>query len=588
MTAYEYILKKGGSIVDGFPILKLEEYENHCGKYFKNSRSKLKKLLSEDIPEGFINRQLNDSRYISKLIKGLLSSLVREDNEQEVTSKHIVPVTGSITSKLKQDWGLNDKWNELIAPRFKRLNEMTNSNDFGYEDQQLINGKKTGKKFFRTQVPDDISKGFNKKRIDHRHHALDALVIACCTKKHTNYLGALNAEKKNYGLRDTLLTKNKEGHYTKHFLHPWREFSTEAKSLLEKTIISFKQNTRVINKTNNKTWQWVKKDGHYKKELVKQAKGDNWAIRKPLHEETIYGILENGNNIGKLILRKSIDTTFNENKIKDVSSSSIRKILLNHLRSESYNNVLDEKGNIIKSELLAFSPEGIQEMNKNILSLNSGNFHYPIYKVKLVFALGKKFSIRNYINQYGERKQTKYVKAATGTNLFFAIFKTKNKKGETNRSYEAVPFEEVIEHQKQVAYLPKSERTSIANKPEKGQLLFSLSPNDLVYVPTDTEIENPKLVDFENMQKRQYERIYLFVDGSGTTANFIPNTSASLIFNIKKTEQKKKGIKYPIQNEYGLGSPQSKNQKSIDGIMIKERCWKLQVDRLGNIVKALQ
>ena len=52
-------------------------------KNFKKNRNKLKNLLSEDIPEGFINRQLNDSRYISKLIKGLLSNLVREDNEQE-------------------------------------------------------------------------------------------------------------------------------------------------------------------------------------------------------------------------------------------------------------------------------------------------------------------------------------------------------------------------------------------------------------------------------------------------------------------------------------------------------------------------
>ncbi len=556
MTAYEYILKKGGSIVDGFPILKLEEYENHCGKYFKNSRSKLKKLLSEDIPEGFINRQLNDSRYISKLIKGLLSNLVREDNEQEVTSKHIVPVTGSITSKLKQDWGLNDKWNELIAPRFKRLNEMTNSNDFGYEDQQLINGKKTGKKFFRTQVPDDISKGFNKKRIDHRHHALDALVIACCTKKHTNYLGALNAEKKNYGLRDALLTKNKEGHYTKHFLHPWREFSIEAKSILEKTIISFKQNTRVINKTNNKTWQWVKKDGHYKKELVKQTKGNNWAIRKPMHKETVSGKLDIPVPKGKIATasRISLSEIKTLKHLEKITDKSIQRILKNHLKN--YINKEDK----IQFDL-AFNSDGVEELNKNILVLNNGKKHQPIYKVRL-YEIGSRFMVG-----FSGNKKDKYVEAAKGTNLFFAIYWDKEKK---KRIFETIPLNEVIEHQKQVAHLPKNERTDVPISNTKGQFLFSLSPNDLVYIPTEEEMDNSNSFNFKNLSKEQVSRIYKAVSSSTYQCFFIQNN-----------------ITTSIKNKFEFSSL-NKMEKSINGIMIKDVCWKLEIDKLGNIIKIIK
>ena len=112
-TAYEFIKNHGSQKVDlgqnrTVEILKLEQYESHCSKYFIKNRAKIKNLLSEDIPEGFINRQLNDSRYISKLVKGLLSNIVREEGEREATSKNIVPVTGAITAKLKQDWGLND------------------------------------------------------------------------------------------------------------------------------------------------------------------------------------------------------------------------------------------------------------------------------------------------------------------------------------------------------------------------------------------------------------------------------------------------------------------------------------------------
>ena len=49
----------------------------------------------DDIPEQFIERQLNDSRYISKVVKGLLSNIVREKNDsgeyepEAVSKKHI-------------------------------------------------------------------------------------------------------------------------------------------------------------------------------------------------------------------------------------------------------------------------------------------------------------------------------------------------------------------------------------------------------------------------------------------------------------------------------------------------------------------
>ena len=582
-TAYEFLKDENGRIValsngNSVKLLNIEQYEDHCTQYFKKNRTKLKNLLSEDIPEGFINRQLNDSRYISKLIKSLLSNIVRDDGEKEATTKRLIPVTGAITSKLKHEWGLNDKWNEIVAPRFKRLNALTNTNDFGYWDDKI--------NAFRTQVPDAISRGFNKKRIDHRHHALDALVIACCTQRHTNYLSALNAEKENFGLRDSLLIKNENGHYTKHFQIPWANFATEAKAQLEKTIISFKQNLRVINKTNNKTWQWKPQDnGAFKKELVKQTIGNNWAIRKPLHEDTFYGKILNGQNDGKLKIRTVLDTSFDKKKIEDkVVSGSIKKILLNHLSQEIFQNVKDDKGRVIKSCELAFSDEGIEGMNRTIVNLNDGKYHNPIKKITLLHERGKKFSVKTIL-----KKETKFAKSATGTNMYFCIYKSDNEA----QKYSTPSFEELIEIQKQEAILKKEDKVNVPpflfdKKNNKYSLAFYLQPNDLVYLPTHIEIENPELVDFSKLDKSQVNRIYKFTDGSGTTANFIQNSIAKTIFNLNKKEQLKLNINYIIQNEFGLGSPQSKNQKSIDGIMIKENCWKLRVNRLGNIFKIVK
>lgn len=608
-TAYEFIKQEHGRIVElsggrTVKLFSIEAYEEHCNKYFKKNRIKLNKLLSEDVPEGFIERQMNDNRYISKLVKSLLSNIVREDDETEPTSKFLIPVTGSITNKLKQDWGLNDKWNKIIAPRFVRLNEMTNSNNFGFWDK-TINA-------FRCELPNELQKGFNKKRTDHRHHTLDALVIACTQRKHIQYLNSLNNEKIKYELQKGLLVKNSLDNYTKTFLLPWNKFPVDAYNSLKKTVVSFKSNLRVINKTNNKTWQWVKQNGQYKKILVKQTKGDNWAIRKPLHKETVAGrvkiryvktvsfsngvkeweklidrnlkkiikkmiiddkdiksivkhfknnpYLRNGIKVDKLDIyeytqnatatRVSLNDKFTRKQLENVTDSGIRSILEKHL--EKYN---DEEGN--EHFELAFCPEGIDEMNKNIVKLNNGKMHHPIHKVR-IYEEGNKFNMG-----YSGNKKTKYVEAAKGTNLFFAIYWNEETK---KREYETIPLNEVIEHQKQEANLPKTERTSVPINKEKGKFLFYLSPNDLVYVPTIEEIDNPRNVDFENLTSEQVNRIYKMVGSTGTQCFFIQSNIAT-----------------SIKNKFEF-STLNKMEKSIDDIMIKEVCWKLHVNRLGDII----
>ena len=622
-TAYEFLKGEGGRIVtlsngNTVTLFNVDKYEKHCKQYFKKNRTKLNNLLSEDIPEGFINRQLNDSRYISKIIKTLLSNIVREDGEKEATTKRLVPVTGSITAKLKQDWGLNDKWNEIVAPRFIRLNELTNSKDFGEWDAKI--------NAFRSKVPDEISRGFSKKRIDHRHHALDALIIACCTKKHTNYLGSLNSQRENYGLKESLLVKNKQGDFTKHFQLPWFSFSSEAKEKLENTIISFKQNLRIINKTNNKTWQWEpQNDGTFKKVLQKQKDATNsnnktnWAIRKPMHKETVSGavkikkIKKGFSNITNyldkpnLIVDKSIKRKVKsllslfDNDLKKVrkhlketplliegkettktkvfewsEKATATRVSLNEKFTRKQLESITDSGiiTILERQLqnyidddqkerfdLAFNSDGIDALNKNIKALNNGKNHYPIYKVRL-YEEGSKFSI-------GESgtKATKFVEAAKGTNLFFAIYYDEIKK---KRVFETIPLNKVIEHQKQTANLPKKERLLVQPDYTKGNFLFSLSPNDLVYLPTDEELENKSLVDFNNLSEEQITRVYKIVSFTGNRLYGISN-------NIAKS----------IQNKFEFTSL-NKLEFDLDKKSIKENCWKLKINRLGEITRVLR
>lgn len=634
-TAYEYIRDNHGKKIElsfgkVVTIFGEKEYEDFVKRNYSKNRSKLNKLMMEEIPDSFIQRQLNDSRYISKVVKNLLSSLVREDDEQESTSKHVISSNGNITNTLKQDWGLNDVWNDIVTPRFERLNELTKSNNFG----EWTN--KSGKRVFQTQVPLEIQKGFNKKRIDHRHHALDALIIACASKNHINYLNNQYAKSdtNRYDLQKKLrrheqieITDKKTGgkkkiNVAKEFFKPWDNFTIQAKESLENTIVSFKQNLRVINKTVNYYQKWMPDgNGDLKKEIVKQE-GNNWAIRKPMHKETVSGsvslkkiktgvsllnaidnpemivdkplrkkikqLIEEKNDKKKIqtyfkslenkwndkdvtkvdvyyfdnenvASRTKLDESFTSKVIEEkVTDSGIKKILLKHIAK--YNETLGNK--ITEHPELAFSPDGIDDLNKNIITLNNGKFHHPIQKVRTYEAKGNKFKVGDTGN-----KKDKFVEAAKGTNLFFAIYR--DEKGK--RNYETIPLNIVIENQKQGALQNiKPAFCSVPTKNEKGDnLLFHLSPNDLVYVPTNEELENPNVVDFNKLSKEQLNRIYKTVSFTGGRLYAVPNTVAnSIVDKVEFTQLNK--LEFSIDPE----------KKSI-----RESCWKIQIDSLGKIVK---
>lgn len=632
---FEFIKNHAGEIVQlsqggTVKIMSVEAYERFVKDYYSSNRTKMKKLLLDDIPNDFIERQMNDSRYISKVVKGLLSNIVREkqedgEYEQEAVSKNVISCTGNITDRLKEDWGMNNVWNYIILPRFKRLNEITGKEWFttlNREGHEIPN------------MPLELQKGFNKKRIDHRHHAMDAIVIACATRDHVNLLNNEAAHSKHNANRYQLQKKlrrfekvvtgyGKEMEVAKEFLLPWPSFTTDARQILQNIIVSFKQNLRVINKTSNH-YQHFETSG--KKGYVKQAKGDSWAVRKSMHKDTVFGevnlrlkktvslnealkkpesiinkdfkkkvkellserrdakfikkyIEENKDiwsdiNTSKIEVyyfsqdekkrngeakeryfatRKPLDISFDEKKIKEsVTDTGIQKILLAHLES---------KGNNPEQ---AFSPDGIEEMNRNIVSLNNGKFHQPILKVR-VYEKADKFAI----GQTGN-KTKKFVEADDGTNLFFAVYEV----SDHSRIYATIPLNMVVECQKDnsewTVVLDKKlrdksmkenlQKYQSMNIPEDAKLLFILSPNDLVYIPIPSESSN-------QTRDLDHSRIYKAVSFNKKQCFCITHTVATPIVNK---------VEFTTSN---------KMERSITGEMIKETCIPIKVDRLGNIIE---
>ncbi len=632
MLGHEFIVKCGGEKITlsggkVVTILSKEAYEDTIRKNFSGAPRKQEKLMLDDIPEKFVARQMNDSRYISRLMMQLLSNIVREkisntEYEPEAVSKNLIVCNGATTTRLKKDWGINDVWNKIILPRFERLNRLQNTTVFT---------AKTANGHIIPNMPLELRQGFEKKRIDHRHHAMDAIIIAFTTRNHVALLSNESAldkdDKARYDLQ-TLLRKRevwrsadgKEHYKFTDFIAPYDGFQKDVQDTLENIIVSFKQNLRVINKSNNRSVRFV--DG--KKQMVRQTEGDNWSIRKSLHKATVFGevnlrkkkyvnltyalqhvedivekdlrtklreLLQEGKdekqikkyfasepdvwadvNLKRIevfyytkdtndhyyAVRTALDDSFTADYIRNkVTSEAIQKILLAHLAR--CNN--DPK--------LAFSPDGIEQMNADILQLNNGVPHKPIYKVR-TYEKAEKFAV----GQIGA-KSKKFVEADKGTNLFFAVYSTKTEEGSDKRSFVTVPFKVAVDCQKR----GKKEWRTLLDEwahsesivAENAKLQFILSPGDLVYVPTAEEIHSGNI-------RLDKSRIYKFVSSSGNQAFFLLEYVSAPIINIT---MERNGEKKTI-SEY---STLNKMERAITGEMIKEICLPINVDRLGNLIE---
>ena len=122
------------------------------------------------------------------------------------------------------------------------------------------------------------------------------------------------------------------------------------------------------------------------------------------------------------------------------------------------------------------------------------------------------------------------------------------------RNYETIPLNEVIERQKQGLNVVDL----------TGAKDFYLSPNDLVYLPSEDEIENSNMIDFENLSKQKKQDIYKVVSFTGNRLYVIPYYVSVAILNK---------VEYTLLNK-------------IEFTKEKEICFKLKIDRLGNISKA--
>ena len=173
-----------------------DEYEavlERVRRFRGDSRSKKFRLFSlSEIDETFAQRQLQDTRYASRLASDYLRLLYGPEG-----ASRVLTLGGSVTAHLRRQWGLNG----------------------------VLSGTS------------------EKDRSDHRHHAIDAVVIASCTRSIIKRMSDAAARAEMLPGRDLLVD----------FKPPWPEMAESVKDRMVAVVVSHRSSRRVNGGLHDET-----------------------------------------------------------------------------------------------------------------------------------------------------------------------------------------------------------------------------------------------------------------------------------------------------------------------------------------------
>ena len=353
-TAFDYMKTKS----EGDFTAYIERI-NDLAERGKISKTKRKKLLmpASELPTDFIERQLRESQYIAKKAKEILQTICH----------NVYSTSGSITDFLRHLWGWDEVLHTLNFRRYQAagLTEMV---------EREIDGKK---------VEVERIAGWSK-RMDHRHHAIDALTIACTKQGYIQRINNLSSlkdvsfssfydEKQHSETRQRLTRLERYIKMQPHFT------TAEVQQAVEGIAVSFKSGKRAASTGK----RYIHKGG--KRICVQRG------IIIPhgaLSEESVYGRIQDFKTGKQEYVKKYDIGTITLKNIEDVIDKRIREIL--RTRLEQFGGkpekafaepLLDHQGCAIRSVrcrtgLSATVPVRYNEQNEPIAFVKPGNNHH--------------------------------------------------------------------------------------------------------------------------------------------------------------------------------------------------------------------
>ncbi len=340
-------------------------------------KNKYRTFTVTEIPKGFKNSQSVDIGIISKYGNLFLKSLFTK----------VYPVKGKTTSNLRDIWGLD-----------------------------------------------------KKERINHAHHAKDAVVVACCSKDINDALAEYYHNYEDYKFY------GKPKPSFKHRI-PWKGFNNDVKNFDDNTLIS--HHTPDVLPIQSK--KAIRKRGiiqRNKNGEIKYKQGDT--VRGALHKESFYGAIkrEETNKKGeieevvKYVLRKSLES-FSDTDLKNIVDDKIKEIVTVGRKEEKLIKKEIEtlkkqinKVNDVEEEKLRIQIEALINKLENelyVLPNKSGN-PIPIKKIRY-FATDVKVPLEIKKHRDVSRHEHKqHYFAKNDSNYCMAVYEGIDAKGKGKRS----------------------------------------------------------------------------------------------------------------------------------------------------------
>ncbi len=372
-------------------------------KEYPNAYQKFKRFVQQKFDDDFSTRQLNDTRYISKEAKNYLSKICNK----------VTVSPGQATSNLRHKWGLN----------------------------QILN--------------DDNE----KTREDHRHHAIDALVMACTKVSYVQELSKWNRYNRGYHVKD--------------FPMPWLSFWKDAEKAVNQILVSHKKVSNDITVRTHTT----EKNGKKHTNLGVAARGQ-------LHKETVYG-KRTFNGEEAFHVRKPIESLETAKQIAKVVDESIRLLILKRV---------NELGGFVKDKVPAntffiVDENGVKQ--PQIFLPNQNGAPVPILKVRVKENIGGAEKLKTNVNQWVNPRNNHHV----------LIYKDE----QGNLKEEVVTFWTVVER--------KRTGQSVYQLPIVGkEMVTTLHINDIFLLGLSEDEINWENPDYKVLKEHLY-RVQKFTSG---------------------------------------------------------------------------
>lgn len=308
-------------------------------------KGKYNRFTMTEVPEGFSRRQGVGISVISKYARLYLKSLFR----------NVYIVKGIVTSDFRKIWGIQEEYEK-------------------------------------------------KERVNHCHHAIDAVTIACIGKAEYDKLAQYyhDEERREWGLDSRRA----------EFPKPWKTFTEDMKHLDETLLVSHYTADNLGKQTRKKVRKNGKVTGQY-------MQGDT--ARGSLHQDTYYGAIERGGEI-RYVVRKSLEQ-LEEKNVKNIVDDIVRDKV----------EVAIKKYGSLKKAVEA----GVWMNQEKGVAIYKVRVYTPQIKRPLDIRQQRDSSPKEY-------KRSLHV--ANDSNYMMGIYVGKNKSGKEKREFELINSLDAVEY----------------------------------------------------------------------------------------------------------------------------------------------